>query len=144
MNNHNIGNQKNRTKIWNYFHFLAILFCVVLLIYIGPLLLFTGAAKLDEISSKINSSKNIMNLIDDSSMKGAQFDRENNNLTVSWELMSTPMTQVKYASSKDLGRLAKHVYNGPPYDTYQVDKKKLKVNFISKRKKVFTVFFTGI
>lgn len=137
-------NIKTKSKLWRYLRLSAVLtFIAALIIYIGPFLLFIGAMKLDEVSSKINSSKNITELISSPAMKGAQLDEKDNSLTVSWALMSTPMTQVKYASSKDLGRLAVHLYSGPPYDNYKVNKKKLKVEFSNKNKRVFTIFFTG-
>lgn len=136
--------QKPKSSFWSCLGCsLSLIILSALFVYLAPVIFLGIAFKSDEISAKRNSAQNITALINDSTINGAELKKEGDILTVSWETMSTPMLQVRYASSKDLGRLAVHVYNGPPYDHYKVNKKQLKVDFSNESKKVFTVVFTG-
>ncbi|WP_416037687.1 hypothetical protein ACL43R_02555 [Lactococcus formosensis] len=93
----------------------------------------------------MNSNQNITEIINDPEKKGAEVYNDNESLTLSWETLSDPMTNVRNASSEDIERLAKSVYTKSNYDNCVVTREKLgsKVEFYNNESLVFTVIFTG-
>ncbi|WP_096369366.1 hypothetical protein [Lactococcus formosensis] len=91
------------------------------------------------------SQQNITAIIKDPEMRGAKIQYDKDSLSLSWEALSTPMINIKYASTKDLERLAKSVYGEKNYDRCVVKKANLdsKVEFYKEDSLIYTVNFTG-
>jgi len=124
--------------------FLVILLAA-LLIYFSPLLLMLGSFVLTEASAKMDSQQNITAIIKDPKIQGAKIQHDKDSLSLSWEALSTPMINIKNASTKDLERLAKSVYGEKNYDRCVVKKANLdsKVEFYKEDSLIYTVNFTG-
>lgn len=104
-----------------------------------------GSFVLTEASAKMYSQQNITAIIKDPEMRGAKIQHDNDSLSLSWEALSTPMINIKNASTKDLERLAKSVYGEKNYDRCVVKKANLdsKVEFYKEDSLIYTVNFTG-
>lgn len=118
---------------------------IALLIYLSPVLLLWRAFVLTDVSARMNSNQNITEIINDPEKKGAEIYNDNESLTLSWETLSDPMTNVRNASSEDIERLAKSVYTKSNYDNCVVTRENLesKVEFSKNGKLIYTIIFTG-
>lgn len=122
-----------------------IILVAALLIYFSPLLLVLGSFALTDISAKMYSQQNITDIINDPQMRGAKIQQDKDSSSLSWDALSTPMINIKNASTKDLERLAKSVYGKTNYDRCAVKKMNLdtKVEFYKEDYLIYTVNFTG-
>ncbi|MFK4839249.1 hypothetical protein ACI1UE_06045 [Lactococcus petauri] len=91
------------------------------------------------------SQQNITDIINDPQMRGAKIQQGKDSSSLSWDALSTPMINIKNASTKDLERLAKSVYGKTNYDRCAVKKMNLdtKVEFYKEDSLIYTVNFTG-
>lgn len=120
---------------------------IAFVIYLSPIAAMWVGVTQENISNKLNTHQNITEIIDDSSKHGARIKKEDNNMIVSWDMKGSTLQKLKYASNKDIERLAKSFYTETGYDKCKVKKQEFgieyDVNFYRKESLVYTVTFTG-
>ena len=116
---------------------------LIVLICSSPLIFSSLSFQSDSETVSNDHSQHISDIIDAPDHRGVRLSHDIDELDAFWAVLSSQWTDVKDASKKELARLAVSIYDGPIYDSFQVNKTTKKVNFFKDKKKVYTVNFTG-
>lgn len=140
---------KSNAKFWGCIGCSFLIVMIIgFIIYMIPALMLWRAFTLGDIDNKNNSQRNITMMINDPTKEGVKINKHNDSsVTVSWDLRSDQMQEIKWASTKDIERLARSFYTENNYDKCIIKKQEYgigySVTFYKKEKLIYTVEITG-